>query len=383
MTSFFKAINDIPLKHTWRISRSAWYFRFFMWLWETKESELTTCKIFWGYIGAFLGLPLRLLIEVIIIFSAVLGAIRTGLRWLFRKLAPPPTFEELEARRLKQKAQREKKEARKKRREELGPTLMARVLMAIVHSAAWVAFRIHGAVFAVKDAGAPYAVPPVKYAARGLWWAITMITRGVGYSALGLADGLGWVMEELLEHVVEPLHKPFTILAGLAGVVIMAAALPAMIFVVAVGGVVAAGAGMYRLTKISERTANLLSWGAIGASVLVPVIAFLVIVALKGQVVNTLIYSAMSIGVIVATLGIAYVFIWLWMKFLGAFLERYFPRLFRWLFLSTRPIGHAGLYAGKYAGRGIQKTGLSFLQIMWIGFKAVKSNTCPKIEIVD
>lgn len=54
---------QVDLKHTWRVRRKSWYVRFFLWLYETPETQVTFCKLFWGYALLWITLPVALIVK--------------------------------------------------------------------------------------------------------------------------------------------------------------------------------------------------------------------------------------------------------------------------------------------------------------------------------
>lgn len=40
-------------KHTIEVDRTAWFIRFYVWLWDAKETDINVCKLFWGYFPLF------------------------------------------------------------------------------------------------------------------------------------------------------------------------------------------------------------------------------------------------------------------------------------------------------------------------------------------
>ncbi len=56
---------DVELKHTWHVSRVAWYIRLYLWVWDQQPQDLTFCKLWWGYVFMWLGLPIKSLIVAI------------------------------------------------------------------------------------------------------------------------------------------------------------------------------------------------------------------------------------------------------------------------------------------------------------------------------
>jgi hypothetical protein len=56
-------------RYVWTLSRRTWYVRFYLWLWEANAKELTFCKLFWGYTLLWVALPFKFLALVLRAFG--------------------------------------------------------------------------------------------------------------------------------------------------------------------------------------------------------------------------------------------------------------------------------------------------------------------------
>lgn len=45
-------MSSVELKHTIAVDESAWFIRFYLWLWQGDAERTTFCKLFWGYVFA-------------------------------------------------------------------------------------------------------------------------------------------------------------------------------------------------------------------------------------------------------------------------------------------------------------------------------------------
>lgn len=69
---------DIDYKHHWELDRTAWFVRFYLWLTQASDKNITFCRLFWAYFLIWLFLPFRLLIMLL-----------DGVGWLVRRIPKP------------------------------------------------------------------------------------------------------------------------------------------------------------------------------------------------------------------------------------------------------------------------------------------------------
>lgn len=68
-------MRQSELKHELRIKKSAWFIRFFVWLYEADKEDVNFCKLFWGYVFA---IPIMILGAIVLPISKVLNATQPG-----------------------------------------------------------------------------------------------------------------------------------------------------------------------------------------------------------------------------------------------------------------------------------------------------------------
>lgn len=78
-------------KYTWIIPREVWYVKVYLWVWDASPTEITFCKFFWGYALIWLGVPIRLVAGLFRTINSVrLRAKESRRRRLKAKLAEKP-----------------------------------------------------------------------------------------------------------------------------------------------------------------------------------------------------------------------------------------------------------------------------------------------------
>lgn len=111
---------NVELKHVWELPRDSVVIRFYMWLWDANPSDVTFCKLFWGYMFA-----IPALLFVCLIAFPVLRMLDV----IKRKMPPSriPTLED-----------RERQRARKNRRQDsLKKIENCGVRFVMVFTSAW------------------------------------------------------------------------------------------------------------------------------------------------------------------------------------------------------------------------------------------------------
>lgn len=54
-----EVLVQVELKHTLTVDKSAWFIRFYVWLWEGDIKTITFCKLFWAYVFVVPGFLIR------------------------------------------------------------------------------------------------------------------------------------------------------------------------------------------------------------------------------------------------------------------------------------------------------------------------------------
>lgn len=62
-------------KHTLTLQRGVWFLRFYCWMWKADPSKANVCKLFWGYLFAWVSLLARLFWLLIWPLRRLLGRI--------------------------------------------------------------------------------------------------------------------------------------------------------------------------------------------------------------------------------------------------------------------------------------------------------------------
>lgn len=87
---------DIELKHTWEIPEKTWYLSVYLWVWDASAEDVTFCKMAWGFVLIWVGLPIRIITGFFRLFGRTkraAGRYRDRRRQLREAKSPEVTVE--------------------------------------------------------------------------------------------------------------------------------------------------------------------------------------------------------------------------------------------------------------------------------------------------
>jgi hypothetical protein len=58
----YHLMKEEDYKHTWVLNENTWYIKLYLWYWMASKTDITFCKLFWGYSLLFPLLPVRFLL---------------------------------------------------------------------------------------------------------------------------------------------------------------------------------------------------------------------------------------------------------------------------------------------------------------------------------
>jgi hypothetical protein len=75
MVLMYHLMKEEDYKHTWVLPKNAFYIKLYLWYWMADASEITFCKLFWGYSLMIPFFPFRVMIGV----GRTVGAVINGI----------------------------------------------------------------------------------------------------------------------------------------------------------------------------------------------------------------------------------------------------------------------------------------------------------------
>lgn len=335
---------EIDYKHTWEIPRKKWYMRLFLWVYDAKEENVTFCKLFWGYAFMWLCLPLKLVALGMAVVAACIGVPTymafLGLRHVGGRMIA--AFDRQVARENKTLPRQRIVVSRRStmpawtQQELASPT--KRILTAVETAAAWTGMQVR----------------------RLSWSVVRPVGKKAGDACLALVDGVGLVGYSIgkaatsrsTRRVAGPVWNGIALTVG------------ACLWLLEKGVWLTFWPVREALSR-SERQLSALSYYAVlGMGVLV-IAGYMVgtIWGLGYVIVNRPVVLAEALGGLLGVVLLCFGFWYL----VFMIVERAAVPAVKCV---TRPVLHT-------TG---EKT-IGFGRMMIIGYKAVKSNTCPRIEV--
>lgn len=331
-------MDQSELKYAIRVDERAFFIRFYCWLYEADKSKVNFCKLFWAYVFAAPALLLRGLVGGACIFGKGIARFGKGLLWTVQMVLSPmfwlldTTSTHRKARLALLAEQREAEEAERAQEierkrlanepEEDKPSheIMQRGLGLVEHGGTVAVMKCRTAVDSTREARATAARATVRVVNRiGEITSIPVVGRAI----LAFAAGLG----------VLGIGLSLFLLSSTIG----------SMFSGIGDGLSAAAQGTVLATSAATNAvvhSEISLWAGVG-----------------------LIGLAMLITVVMAALAIGLPYL-----------------IFKYFLAPTGNIvAKAGTPGVRVIGGGLR----GFGQIMHLGYYAVKTSTCPRIEIEE